>query len=517
MPRSAKKLVASGSALRIIRFATGVIVAFFLTPFIIHSLGDRMYGFWTLAAAFIGYYGLMDLGLSSAVSRYMAGAAGRGDHQEYSKVFGAALQLYVVLGIVVLAVSVGIAFLAPHFVHNAQDGPLFRDVILILGCSFAISFPVRAYSGLLNAELRLDALALIDIFTLLLRTVLVVVALLAGYRLLALAWVTFFSGLPKIAAYVVLSRRQCPWLRFRLQSGLGRWTKQLLSYGFFALVAQLSDQLRINADAFVITAFVGLAAVTHFRVAGLMVVYFSALMNAVVGSIQPWFSRMDGAGDQKGVQRTFIFSTKLAIVVASFVGFGFVAWGRPFIQRWMGVSYLDAYPCLVVLALGNVVALGQCPSRFLFYSISKHRVFALINVVDGVLNLALSLWLVRTMGIFGVALGTFIPEVLVKLIAQPLYVCHVSGIAYRVYMRELGRSALIVAAALVVPTLISLRLAAPSYSSLVMVALASFACYAVVVGFLQFTRQERESLRRTILPSRFAAGFGAALTEGDAR
>ncbi|HEV2246346.1 MAG TPA: hypothetical protein VGW37_06805 [Terriglobia bacterium] len=76
MTKSATKLVVSGSALQAVQFAIAVVVAFFLTPFVIHSLGDRMYGFWTLAAAFVGYYGLMDLGLSSAVNRYIAGAAG---------------------------------------------------------------------------------------------------------------------------------------------------------------------------------------------------------------------------------------------------------------------------------------------------------------------------------------------------------------------------------------------------------------------------------------------------------
>lgn len=517
MSHSTTKLIASGSTLRVINFAAGVIVAFFLTPFIIHSLGDRMYGFWTLAAAFVGYYGLMDLGLGAAVSRYMAGAAGKKDQEEYSIVYSTALQLYSVLGVLVLVISVAIAFLTPLFTHNAQDGALFRDVILILGGSFALSFPVRAYGGLLSAELRFDAVAVVNILTLLLRTLLVVVVLLAGYKLLALAWVTFFCSLPSAAAYVLLARKQCPEVRFQPQPWFGRWTKRLFSYGFFALVAQLSDQLRVNADAFVITAFVGLAAVTHFRIAGLMVVYFAVLMNALVGAIQPWFSRMDGAGDQKGIERTFLFSTKLAIAVAGFVGFGFVAWGKPFIQRWVGPSYLDAYPCLVVLALAYVVALGQCPSRFFLFSISKHRVFALINVVDGVANLALSLWLVRTMGIFGVALGTFIPEVLVKLIAQPLYVCHVSPVPYGRYMRELGRSALIVGAALVVPSIISLRLAAPNYPSLVLVALASFVCYAIVVGLFQFTQQEREALWRTVFSIRRAAGYRAVLSGGDAR
>src|SRR5215475_10484937 len=107
--RSTARLLASGSALRVANLATQIVVAFFLTPFVIHCLGDRMYGFWALVGTFIGYYGLLDLGLGSAVTCYTARALGKGDREECRRVFSAALQLYVALGLVVLAVSAVLA------------------------------------------------------------------------------------------------------------------------------------------------------------------------------------------------------------------------------------------------------------------------------------------------------------------------------------------------------------------------------------------------------------------------
>jgi|SRR5690348_785116 len=517
MTKSATKLVVSGSALQAVQFAIAVVVAFFLTPFVIHSLGDRMYGFWTLAAAFVGYYGLMDLGLSSAVNRYIAGAAGKRDREEYAGVFSTALQLYSVLGAAVLALSVAVAFLAPFFAHSAQDAALFRDVILIMGTGLALSFPARAYGGLLGAELRIGAVAVIGIVVLLLRAGLVVLVLLAGYKLMALAWVTFISGLPTIAAYVWLARRECPWLRFRRQPWLGQWTKTLFSYSSFAFLGNLTNEVRFNVDSFVITAFVGLAAVTHFRIAGLMASYFMALIASLVGAMQPWFSRMEGAGDYGSIQRTLLFSTKLSVCAAAFVGFGLIAWGRPFIVRWMGPAYLDAYPCLVVLALGYIVWLAQYPSITLMYGMAKHKGLVLINTVESFSNLALSVWFAKSMGIFGVALGTFIPMAFVVLVVQPLYFCRVSPVPYGRYMSGFGRAMAAAAVALVVPGIVTAIFAAPDYYRLALVALASSVAYAVAVTFLQFSREEREMLRRILLPTHQQAGLVAALSEGDAR
>ena len=49
-----------------------IAVGFFLTPFIISHLGQTGYGIWVLVGSFVGYYGLLNLGVSSAIVRYIA-------------------------------------------------------------------------------------------------------------------------------------------------------------------------------------------------------------------------------------------------------------------------------------------------------------------------------------------------------------------------------------------------------------------------------------------------------------
>ena len=195
--------------------------------------------------------------------------------------------------------------------------------------------------------------------------------------------------------------------------------------------------------------------------------------------------------------------SKLSICASSFVGFGLAVWGKAFISRWMGTPYLDAYPCLLVLALGYTVALWQNPSVNLLFAISKHKFYALANVIEGLANLGLSLWLARSLGIFGVALGTFIPMLAMKLIIQPIYVCRVASIPLAQYAREVARSLLVVALALILPVLITVRFVAPNYYALTGVALTSLICYLAVIGFLQFTSNELAVLRQVILPVRF--------------
>ncbi len=249
-----------------------------------------------------------------------------------------------------------------------------------------------------------------------------------------------------------------------------------------------------------VAAFVGVAAVTHYRIAGTMTQYFIEFMLAVMGVFHTVFSRQEGGRDFAALQRTFLFASKLSVAVSTFVGFGLLAWGKAFITRWMGPSYLNAYPCLIVLVAGCLTAQWQAPSVSLLYGISRHRFFALFNSVEGVANLVLSILLARRLGIVGVALGTAIPMILVKLLVQPIYTCRVAGVSYLRYMRQMGRTLAASSAALILPYFVTLRIIAPDYKVLVAIGAVSALLYAPTAWMLAFSPEERRMLWKKIQP-----------------
>src|SRR5437588_11948842 len=97
MWNNALKLI-TGSATRVLNTIATAIVAMLITPFVVHVLGDRMYGIWTLVATFVGYYGLLELGLSQAITRYLSRSLGSVDPEECNRVFNTSLRIYLALG-----------------------------------------------------------------------------------------------------------------------------------------------------------------------------------------------------------------------------------------------------------------------------------------------------------------------------------------------------------------------------------------------------------------------------------
>ena len=497
---SNSKKLASGSFLRMMKLAFQILISFFMLPFIVYHLGDRMFGLWTLVGTFFGYYGLLDAGLSSAASRYLAGAIGADNDKEFNEIFNTTLFLFVGIGIVALVIAFILAYLAPLFFNKAEDAQLFYKIVLILGINIAIDFPLRVFRESLEAKLRFDILTTIEILTMLIRTGLIVFYLMQGYGILAMAWITIISTVPQKFMVVYFSRKNFPSLKISRKIGKKSRIKSLFNYSIFTFIAGIADILRFNIDNLVIVSMISLSAATHYRIASTMITHYIMFVLACMSVLTPQFSQLEGAKDHDQIKRTFYLGNKIAVVISTFPAFGLIVWGKPFISRWMGLQYQDAYPCLAILSFGMLLDLWQITSISLLYGISKHRIYALFNMIEGVSNLILSLILVKPLGIFGVALGTFIPIPIIRLLIQPIYVCKVTSIPYREYINKMSSTIAFVCLSLVIPLIISVNFLKANYISLTTIGTLSTILYGTSIWFLAFRHNERHKILSAVLP-----------------
>src|SRR5437868_9224974 len=91
-----------------------IVTGIFLSPFIVHHLGDTAFGLWILIFSVTGYYGLFDLGIRSSIVRYVAKFSATEDHAELNRLVNTAMLGYSAIGISAL----GITLLATYYVHS---------------------------------------------------------------------------------------------------------------------------------------------------------------------------------------------------------------------------------------------------------------------------------------------------------------------------------------------------------------------------------------------------------------
>src|ERR1700757_4019054 len=93
-------------------FALGinVLTGIFLSPYILHHLGDEAFGLWVLIFSVTGYYGLFDLGIRSSIIRYVAKYSTVAEHDELNRLINTALFSYSGIGTVALLITVALSF-----------------------------------------------------------------------------------------------------------------------------------------------------------------------------------------------------------------------------------------------------------------------------------------------------------------------------------------------------------------------------------------------------------------------
>lgn len=490
----ADKLI-KGSFLRVSNLLVTIVVTFFMMPFVIRSLGDRWYGLWILVGTFVGYYGFFDLGLSSAIQRFVSRALGEGDNTGMSRVFNTCLVMFIIAGLLSLVISIVVAAISPAFIDDPTDIHIFRVVIMLIGLDMALSFPVRAFEGFLYANVRFDVVNIIEISKLLTRTAFIVVFLLRGHGIIALALITLSVDIVSYLCVALYVRRSFPGISVDItQFERGR-IRQLFSYSIYSFLSNVANKLRFHVDSFVITGFLGLSFVTHYNIGARISMYYMLLITSATALMMPVFSRLEGMGDYEQIRDKFVFVSKLNAIFSVFIGGSILIYGKAFITRWMGSAYLDSFHVLLVLIIGLVFNTIQITSVTLLYSLSKHKLYSVIVMAEGAANLLLSLLLVRRYGIIGVAMGTTIPMLVTSLFIVPVYANRVISLDISRYIKAVLGGILLGAALHFGSWLLVRDLMLDSYRRILMLGIATSAVYLAVNMFVLLDRDERRCLK----------------------
>jgi len=119
--------------------AINVIVGVFLSPFIVHRLGDAAFGVWVLIFSITGYYGLFDLGIRSSIIRYVSKYTATDDREKLNGFINTALFSYSGIGVVSMVLTTLLSsFLERKFNIPPEMHSQARLLLLMVGASVSM-------------------------------------------------------------------------------------------------------------------------------------------------------------------------------------------------------------------------------------------------------------------------------------------------------------------------------------------------------------------------------------------
>src|SRR2546427_1486030 len=435
-------------ALNWIALVVSIGVAFFLSPFVVHRLGNVAYGIWTLVNSMIAYMGLLDLGMRGAVTRFVSRYHSQDEHLQSSRAVSAAFWLRAGIGLIVVTCALVLPSIAISMFHISGEMQMAtRWTFGVAGISFAVTLAFGVFGGVLAALQRFDLLSGVGIVQTALRAAGVVWLLKSGHGIVSLAvWELIVVVIANIAL-TTLSLRVYRELQLLFRPPDSATLRQLWGFSSYLLLVNVCGQIIYYTDNVVVGAFVSAGAVTFFTIAGGLIEYARQVVAALGGILFSLASSLDAQGQHTELRRLVIQGTRATLLVGLPIQVALFFAGHTFIGLWVGPEYASiSGRILQILVVAQALAVANYTSFNVVCGLGKHKPVALMGLAEAAANLLLSIVLVRQIGLEGVAWGTVIPSMAIHLLFWPKYICKIIEMPVRDYVWNAWmRSALAVA------------------------------------------------------------------------
>lgn len=415
--------------------SVNILVGIFLSPFILHHLGNTAYGAWVLVFSVTGYYGLFDLGVRSSIVRYVSTYTAKNDMDGLYRLINTSLAGYTAIGACAMVVTIAVSTLVGSIFRMPADFvPTARLLFLIVGASVALGFPAGVFGGILEGLGRFYVVNATNVVSYLVRAGLIVWALKHGYGLLTVAIITvlmpFLGSAVRAAIVLHLLPLKFGW-KYVSRDAYG----EIARYSSVSFILMIAFKLRFKTDEMVISTFMSVAAVTFFSNADRLVDYTGEVVSSLAQIFVPMSGQSDAKGDNDRLRRIFIAGNRACALVVLPIAAILIILGKSVITAWVGRQYVAAsYPVMLILLIPSTFTLAQAASPRILYGMARHKSLAWVTGLEGIANVVLSIYLIRKFGLVGDALGTAIPLTCTALFFMPRHLCRVLDVRLRSFL-----------------------------------------------------------------------------------
>jgi O-antigen/teichoic acid export membrane protein len=408
---SHKRKVLQGSASNLVRLLLSMLVSLVLPPFLVHRMAPAEYSAWVLILQLSGYVNLLDLGLQTAIGKFVAEYEASGNREASHSIVSTSFTILAGAALIACTAVVVMTWSVPKLFHQMPPAlmPEVRIALAAVGFSSALALPFNSFGstfvGLqqylfptITATVTRVASAATLIGLLLLHANFVELALvMAGFNLATAAshylfWRKFARE--RVAFSFLLFDRQAAVQLAKYGSVLSIWSVTMF-------VISGLDIVIVGHYQYTETGF--------YAVASGAANFMLAIIGSVFGPLIPAISSMQSSSTPSRIGDLCIKVTRYCTLLLCLLGAPLILGAYPLLSLWVGRRYaLRSALYLEVLVLGNVVRNLSMPYLATVVATGRQRAATLATVIEACVNLALSVWLVQRIGAIGVAIGTLV-------------------------------------------------------------------------------------------------------------
>ena len=423
--------------------ATGI--SFFLTPYIVTTIGPEAYGFVALANNFISYAVLLTIALNSMSGRFIVIAIHQNDYKNAGEYYSSTFYANLVCLLVLLIPSL----LCVVFINKLVNVPshILLDVQLLVAFLF-----INFLTGLLTTNLevpyyvrnKLYLSSVIQIQSNIIRSILLVsLFMFFKPKILFLGLVSFICLLYTTVFNCYYKKKLLPELTIKLEYLNFNKVKELVSSGIWNTITRLGSTLLEGLDLLIANLFLGASAMGTLALAKTIPALFSSALSSLVSVFLPGLTELYAKEKRAEFVRSIRQGIRIIGVLINIPVAIFVVYGDVFFRLWVPTQNAEQLYLISIISSFPLAVLGPISIMHnVFTIINRVKLNSIILIFTGLLNCVIVYTLLRTtnFGLYAIAGVSVIMSVLRNLIYTVPFGTSYIGCKWNTFFPDLIRS-----------------------------------------------------------------------------
>ena len=438
----------AGVVLNYVVIILNTVVGLLYTPYMLRMMGQSEYGLYSLVASVIAYLTVLDLGFGNAIVRYTAKFRAEKKTEEQYEMFGMFFLLYLVIGIIAFGIGLGLYFNVGTLFGDtmtAVELDRARIMMLLLVANLAFTFPMSIWGSIIQAYEDFVFQKSLNIFRIILNTVVMICLLHFGYKAVAMVVVqTIFNVLTLVLNFIYCRRKLNIHIYFRFKHFHWGFLKEVAIYSFWIFLNAIMDRVYWSTGQFVLGAMVGTAAVAVFAIAIQLEGMYMQFSTAISSVFLPKVTAMVATNrSRKEISDLFIRTGRMQYIVLAYILSGFIIFGRQFIELWAGAGYSDAYIISLLFFIPLTVPLIQNLGITILQARNEMKFRSVLYIIIALVSLAMQIVLTRFFGGIGCAMGVSGALVVGQILIMNVYYQRRQDLDIKTFWKEISKMSII--------------------------------------------------------------------------
>ena len=433
------KALALNSVASLLQQIVALVCGLIVPRLILSTFGSAANGTVASISQFISITSLIQGGVTGATRVAFYGPVATGDMKKASVVYKTSQSFYTKFALALTGYVAVLAVVYPKFVDTPFGYIDALLLVLVLGMNAIFESMFGIPSQLLMfADQKAYFNTFLQIFCTIGNAFVSVILIKLGCSLLV---VKFVAALIFILRPIILN----VYVRshYAIDTSVEK-DKSVLSQSNAALAKSIAFYVHSSTDNLVITACLNVMWVSVYSVHRYVVSSISNLVAAILGNTEALFGQMIARDEQDAIKHDVPMYDLMSKMLSTVFFFTCIILITPFVSLYTGgISDIDYYQPLfaTLLCLAEYVYCTSLTYNNMIMAAGHIKQTQWISVTEAIINIVLSLILVKWIGIIGVALGTLIAfafNTVANIVYMKKYIFDMSlGWIIKVYLANL--------------------------------------------------------------------------------